>query len=217
MRIIKVMLFIIAIVITGISLYYFVVILEARSKTPKIVHHALKSERMQLALADLSDQQLEALLKIQDPNFYHHKGYDFETPGAGITSLSQGLVKQYYFDHFQPGLAKIKQTLIARFAFDPLTPKDTILKLFINDAYFGQHDGKSIHGFEDAANFYFKKKFKALDWDEYLSLAAMIRGPYAFNYIDKREANRLRVQRIKKMLSGEYIPQDNSDQFYDRK
>jgi membrane carboxypeptidase/penicillin-binding protein len=155
-------------------------------------------------------------LKVQDPNFYHHKGYDFETPGAGVTSLSQGLVKFYYFDEFKPGLAKIKQTLIARFAFDALTPKDTILKLFINKVYLGQGNGKPIYGFEGGANFYFNKNFTALNWDEYLSLIAMIRAPLTFHYLNEREANNLRVKRIKKFLSGEYVPVDNSDWLYDR-
>lgn len=67
------------------------------------------------------------LLKVQDPKFYHHKGVDTTTPGTGVTTLSQGLVKIFYFDEFSPGIKKIKQTLIARFAFDPLTPKKQFL------------------------------------------------------------------------------------------
>ena len=96
------------------------------------------------------------------------------TPGTGITTISQGLVKIYYFDDFKPGIQKIKQTLIARFAFDIMTPKDTILKLFINDVYLGQHDGRAINGFENAARSYLSKSFKDLTCDEYLGLVAMI-------------------------------------------
>lgn len=191
-------------------------VINAKRETPDLVNNILRSDRMKLELPDLTDQQLDALLKVQDPNFYHHKGYDFETPGTGKTSLSQGLVKLYYFDDFKPGIAKIKQTLIARYAFDALTPKDTILKLFVNNAYLGQGDNGSIYGFEQAAHHYFQRKFTELNWEEYLSLIAMIRAPNAFHYINKPEANRLRVVRIKRMLSGEYIPKDNSDQFYDR-
>ena len=209
-------LLIFGILLFGIFIYYFIVIIDARIRTPEIVKTELNSENTKLELRDLTEQQLEALLKVQDPNFYHHKGYDFETPGAGITSLSQGLVKFYYFDDFKPGIGKIKQTLIARFAFDALTPKDTILKLFINKVYLGQGNGKPIYGFEGGANFYFNKKFTTLNWDEYLSLIAMIRAPLTFHYQNEREANALRVTRIKKLLSGEYIPEDNSDWLYDR-
>lgn len=208
---------IIGIMLLGIIIYYTIVVVEARVKTPKIVEQALKAESIKLEVTDLTEQQIDALLQIQDPNFYHHKGYDFDTPGAGVTSLSQALVKLYYFEDFKPGLKKIKQTLIARFAFDPLTPKDTILKLFINDVYLGGHDGQGIHGFENGANFYFSKPFKELDWDEYLSLIAMIRAPLTFHYFHNKKANIERVQRIKRLLSGEYVPVDNSDWLYDKR
>ena len=72
--------------------------MNARQKTEGIVHKALTSGRMKLELKDLSNEQFKALLKIEDPNFYHHKGYDFTTPGAGVTTISQALVKMYYFD-----------------------------------------------------------------------------------------------------------------------
>ncbi|MEM6843268.1 MAG: transglycosylase domain-containing protein [Bacteroidota bacterium] len=205
-----------SILIAGIVIYYLIVIINARRGTPELVNNMLSSDRMKLELANLTDRQLDALLKVQDSNFYNHKGYDFKTPGTGKTSLSQGLVKLYYFDNFKAGVAKIKQTLIARYAFDALIPKDTILKLFINDAYLGQGDSGPIYGFETAAQYYFRKKFVELNWEEYLSLIAMIRAPDAFHYLKKPDANRLRVARIKKMLSGEYVPKDNSDQFYDR-
>jgi hypothetical protein len=45
----------------------------------------------------------------------------------------------------------------------------------------------------------------------------MIRAPLTFHYLNEREANNLRVIRIKRLLSGEYIPEDNSDWLYDRK
>lgn len=196
--------------------YYVIVILVARAETEELVQTALASGRMKLELSDLSKEQLDALLKVQDANFYQHKGVDFETPGTGLTTLSQGLVKMYYFEDFKPGLKKIKQTLIARFAFDPLTPKDTILKLFINDAYLGQKDGKPLKGFEDASQYYFHKSFKQITWDEYLSMIAMIRAPFMFHYHNKREKNLERVVRIKKVLSGEYKPVDNRDLYYDR-
>jgi len=199
-----------------VLIYYTLVVLIARVSTEEKVSDALQSERMKLELTDLSDKQIQALLKVQDPNFYEHKGVDFITPGTGVTTISQALVKMYYFEDFHAGIEKTKQTLIARLAFDPLTPKDTILTLFINEVYLGQNGNLVIKGFENAAQYYFNKSFKQLSWDEYLSLIAMIRAPSCFNYFNKKEKNLERVHRIKKMLSGEYIPRDNSDLYYDR-
>lgn len=46
-----------------------------------------------LDISDLSAWQLDALLKIEDPAFYRHKGVDLKTPGAGLTTITQSLVK----------------------------------------------------------------------------------------------------------------------------
>ena len=217
MKIAKKILLLIGFAVIAGLVYYAAIILDARAKTPSIVQDALNSGRMKLDLNDLTDGQLKALLKVQDPNFYHHNGFDISTPGTGVTTISQGLVKMYYFVNFKPGVQKIKQTLIARFAFDVMTPKDTILKLFINDVYLGQHNGKEIKGFENASNVYLNKSFKDLTWDEYLGLVAMIRSPNRLHYVKDKEVNKERVVRIKKVLSGEYIPIDNGDWLYGQK
>ncbi len=203
-----------AITLLAILIYYTVVVLDARSRTPLIVQGALRSERMKLELNNFTDEHLHALLKVQDPDFYNHKGIDISTPGAGVTTISQGLVKMYYFEDFKPGIQKIKQSLISRFAFDVMTPKDTILKLFINEVYLGQHVGKEVKGFENAANVYVNKSFNELSWDEYLGLVAMIRSPNNLHYIRNKNVNQERVARIKKVLAGEYVPRNNSDWLY---
>ncbi len=213
---IKKILLTIGIVLAGLLIYYTVVVIDARIDTPEIVQQVLKSDRIKLELSDFSTEQIEALLKIQDPNFYNHKGVDMSTPGAGITTISQGLVKMYYFGDFKPGIEKIKQVVISRFAFDVQVPKDTILKLFINEVYLGHNKGRIIKGYEDASIEYLSKTFKELTWDEFLSLTAMIRAPSTYHYINCKEANLDRVSKIKKMLSGEYIPKENSDWLYDR-
>lgn len=210
-------LLLIGLAVSLILIYYIVSIFVARNNTEEIVKDALASDRIKLTLNDLSREQLEALLKVQDPNFYGHKGVDFATPGTGVTTISQGLVKMYYFDNFKPGPQKIKQTLIARFAFDPMTSKDTILTLFINEVYLGQIGNQPLKGFENASQYYFEKGFRELDWEEYLSLISMIRAPFKFHYVNEKEKNLERVSRIKKVLAGEYIPLDNSDLFYDKR
>jgi len=216
-KIVRKVLAFIGLILIVVVIYYGIVILNARANTLTIVNDALNSGRMKLELDDLTNEQQQALLKVQDQNFYNHKGFDISTPGTGVTTISQGLVKMYYFENFKPGIQKIKQTLVARFAFDIMTPKDTILKLFINDVYLGQHNGKAVNGFENAANAYINKSFKDLTWDEYLGLVAMIRSPNTLHYIKNQGANQNRVSRIKKVLSGEYVPVDNGDWMYDRR
>lgn len=81
----------------------------------------------------------------------------------------------------------------------------------------GQRNGKPLHGFGPAAEYYFGKSFNSLNEEEYLALIAMIRAPTRFNYHSQREENDLRVSRIKNYLEGNYIPKTNSNWLYDRK
>jgi len=192
--------------------HYSVVVYNARNYTRDVIMPQIESEPMPLEVTDLSERQLQILLAVEDPAFYEHGGVDFRTPGAGITTITQGLVKQLYFERFKPGVAKLRQTLIAAFAFDPLVAKDDQLRLFINMC----HLGNGTQGFEEAAQAYCGKPFASLTEDEYISLVAMIIAPRTFNLERYPERNAERVQRIKKLVAGEYVPKGLMDLFYGR-
>ena len=38
---------------------------------------------------------MNILIKVEDPDFYDHKGVDFKMPGEGITTITQGVVKNF--------------------------------------------------------------------------------------------------------------------------
>ncbi len=120
-----------------VCIYYAGTVLSARQRTPGIIQAALASDAVQLSLDEFGKARLDTLLRVEDPAFYRHKGIDLKSPGAGMTTITQGLVKIHYFDRFQQGIAKIRQTLIARFALDSLVTKSDQLLLFINEVYFG--------------------------------------------------------------------------------
>ncbi|MCG8487828.1 MAG: transglycosylase domain-containing protein [Chromatiales bacterium] len=171
-----------------------------------------KATAYPLATSSLTATQQSALLKIEDPNFYHHAGIDLTTPGAGITTITQALVKKLYFERFTPGIAKIKQTLIARFVLDPLMSKEMQLRRFINTVYLGP----KAKGFEQAANHYFNRPFDQISDDQFLALVAMIIAPETFNIEKYPERNRARVARLKRVINGEYEPKGLFDLYYGR-
>lgn len=195
--------------------YYTVVVLKARDDTPRIVQNIIDSEKIKLKLSDFSQRQIDILLSIQDPEFYEQKGIDLLSSGTDKASLAEGLCKFYYFEDFKRGWDKIKLMLVTRYAFDPLVSKDTQILLYINDVYLGSFNGNQIRGFEDAALTYFNKPFKELTEEEYISLVAMIRRPDGDNIKKKPKEHELRVERVHQFLKGEYIPQGQSDHFYD--
>jgi membrane carboxypeptidase/penicillin-binding protein PbpC len=195
--------------------YLLIVVVKAKLDTPKIVADALGRCSGKLGVRDLSKWQLDALLKIEDPGFYSHNGVDLTTPGAGITTITQGLVKIYYYHPFKSGpINKLTQTLITLFAFNPYTSKEEQLRLFINDIYLGKIGERRIYGFGEAADAYFKKTISALTEDEFLSLVAMIIAPANFSIVERPAANKERTARIKKVVSGEYKPKSLMDLYY---
>ena len=124
------------VVVIGInSVYYFWSIYAARQYTTRVVTKDLQKAQwrslhgtvnsFEIHAADLSKAQKEILIKVQDPGFYSHGGIDLSTPGAGLTTITQAIVKKLYFENFKAGIAKIRQSLIARFVVHDLISKTT--------------------------------------------------------------------------------------------
>ncbi|MEB4592552.1 transglycosylase domain-containing protein [Candidatus Thiothrix sp. Deng01] len=127
----------------AMAVWYANEIRLAREQTPTLVAAAFEQYGAELTPAALSPERRAMLLAVEDPAFLAHHGVDLTTPGAGMTTITQGLVKLLYFpEGFHPGIAKIRQTLIAQYALDALTSKNTQLLLFLNMSYLGNADGK---------------------------------------------------------------------------
>lgn len=192
-------------VAAAVAVYYANEVRAARSDTPALVAAASSRYGTQINLADLSAQRKAMLLAIEDPAFMRHHGVDLATPGAGMTTITQGLVKILYFpDGFEPGLDKIRQTLIAQYALDALVSKDDQLALFLNISYLGNKDGKPVHGYAQGARSYFDKDFAALNDTEFVSLVAMLIGPNYFKLGTPAHDERMKL--VQAYLAGRYQP-----------
>ena len=194
-------------------LYEAFAIYRARQATPAVLGAAAKGD---LALSDVPPDYIAMLLKVDDPGFYQHRGVDFSTPGQGMTSITQSLVKRFYFDDFQPGFAKIEQSLIARFVLHPAMSKDAQLKAYINHSHFGWREGRPIVGFGNASRAYYGRGFNQLESNQFLSLVAMLMAPKTYDPVRQPQANAERVRRIRAMLSGQCAPADLRDVTYER-
>lgn len=224
MKRIKYVLTFLVLIFIIISSYYLYCALEARSYTKKVIIPDLKemqwrragfgAVKFQISASELSKKQREILIKVQDPGFYRHNGIDLSTPGAGLTTITQAIVKKLYFKKFKPGIAKIKQSVIAYLVVDSLISKDHQLTFFLNTMFFGKVKGKAVVGIQHAANAYYNKDLKNLSEDEYISIIAMIVMPGTFNIIKHPEWNKERVRRIKEYIAGKYRPKGLMDQFY---
>ena len=200
-----------ALLIVAVIVYYGIEVILARANTQRVVDGIYTSGKIETQVETLSQRQIDILLAVEDPGFYSHHGVDFITPGAGWTTITQGLAKKFYFADFQQGIQKIKQTLCAWLALDPLVGKETQLELYINLMYFGN----GIYGLHDAAQYYYGKTIPGLTEHEYISLIACLIDPEGLNVKDHVAQNALRVTRIESLLTGEFTPDGVFDITYE--
>lgn len=185
-----------------------------RARTPEIIRTARQDARAWHPLSEFSGWQIQALLAVQDPGFYRHHGIDLHTPGAGLTTLTQGLAKKLYFHPFKPGIRKLQLMLLARWVLDPLVSKEEQQELFVNLIYLGKSDGRPVIGLGEAARVYYGRTMAELTETQYLSLVAMIIAPGNFHVKDHPEANAERTRRIAQVVNGTYQPRGLMDLYY---
>jgi membrane carboxypeptidase/penicillin-binding protein len=197
------------------ALYAAVTVVRGYAAAPDLVARTMAARPMTLRPDSLPAGYLTILLAVEDPAFYSHHGIDLRTPGAGYTTITQGLVKSLYFERFTPGVAKIHQTLLA-IGFNRRIDKTTQMTLFLNSVYMGTRpDGKEVHGLEEAAREYFGKEFSSLTREEFIPLVAMIVGPDAFGVRGQPERNAERAGRIQRLLDGKCRPRGLTDVYYE--
>lgn len=204
--------------------YYTYAVFEARDYTQHVILEDIKKnqwrplngdpEQFDVGSGELTERQRKILIKVQDPGFYNHHGIDLSTPGAGLTTITQAIVKKLYFEKFTPGIAKIKQSIIARFVVDGLISKEEQLTLFLNSMYFGNVANRPLTGIAEAAEAYYQKSVNNLTDDQYISLIAILVMPGTFHILDHPEWNKDRANRIKALMGGKYTPKGLMDQFY---
>jgi membrane carboxypeptidase/penicillin-binding protein len=201
-----------AVPLAALILYEGYALVRAKRHTQAVLAAAAQGE---LRYADLPARRREMLLRVEDPGFFRHRGIDFSTPGAGMTTITQSLVKHFYFDDFQPGFAKLEQSLIARFVLDPAMPKEAQLAAFLNSTPFGSVRGRRVTGFAAAARAFYGRELAALGDREFLSLVAMVKAPARLDPLRNAAANAERVRRIERLLAGQCAPQGLRDTDYE--
>jgi membrane carboxypeptidase/penicillin-binding protein len=190
-------------------------VVEGYVRAQVVVARYLSAHPPALRAGDLPPEFLRILLAVEDPAFYSHHGIDLRTPGAGLTTITQGLVKFLYFESFRPGLAKIRQSLLA-LGFDRRIDKQTQLTLFVNGVYLGTlPDRREVHGFDEAARAYFGKGFGALGRDEWIALVAMVLAPDDYSVAAAPDANAERRRRILRLIEGACRPAELRDVTYE--
>ena len=125
-------------------------------------------------LDDISPYLKDAIISIEDKNFYNHKGFDYlriiktmflniknrEIVG-GASTISQQYVKNLYLDFDKTFERKIQEAWLT-LKLEMHFSKDEILEGYLNTINFGQGN----YGIENASNYYFNKSAKDLTLEE---------------------------------------------------
>lgn len=169
------------------------------------------------ALDSISEERIERLLRVEDPTFWTNDGIDLSSPGAGLTTLTQGLGKDVFFSRFTPGpLGKLELIVLTRFVLVERVSKRDILRAVLANAYLGRDEAGSINGFAEGARRWFDKELPDLTDREFLALVAMLPAPNALDPVNHAAENSERVSRIERFLAGECSPIDLNDIYYER-
>ncbi len=173
-----------------------------------------------ISLDDISDNLKNAVISVEDKNFYKHHGFDFlriikafyllvknKSITGGASTISQQYIKNMYLSFDQTWGRKLEEALLT-VELEVHYSKDNILEGYLNTINYGEGN----YGIEDASQFYFNKSSKDLSLEEAIMLAGIPKNPSNFNPVSNYD---LCVERAKivalTMVKNGYISQEEYD------
>ena len=165
-------------------------------KTGEILLYSIYEDesRTSVPLAQVSKYFTNALIAVEDKDFYTHPGIKINSLGKaayvtfikggqrGASTITQQVVKNTLLTNEKSFERKMKEVILA-YKLEKLWSKNEILGLYVNEIPFAG----VIYGVEEAALYYFDKHASQLDLAESAYLAAMLPKPSYFKKTDKLE------------------------------
>jgi penicillin-binding protein 1B len=162
-----------------------------------------RQKRKLVAFNDLPKDYVNAVLAIEDRQFFNHSGINFRGIARALwrdasegqlqeggSSITQQLVKNFFLSPERTFKRKMEEMMIA-IVLETKLSKEEIFQLYSNEIYMGQSGSFSINGVGEAASVYFNKDVVNLSLPECALLAGMIRGPSLYSpYRDPERAKR---------------------------
>jgi len=134
----------------------------------------------------------DALISIEDKDFYRHWGVNFwriagaayrdiESGGKvqGASTLTMQLARNLFLSPDRSFHRKIQEALLA-VQLERRFTKDQIFTLYANQIYLGH----GVYGFEAASEFYFSKPAKKLTLEEAALIAGLPKSPASYSPIN---------------------------------
>lgn len=175
--------------------------------------------RVVIAYDDFPKVLRDALVSIEDKDFYTHSGINFwrivgaayrdiESGGKvqGGSTLTMQLARNLFLSPDRRWQRKVQEAMLA-IQIERRFTKPQIFTLYANQIFLGH----GVYGFEAASDFYFSKPAKSLTLDEAALLAGLPKGPAVYSPITHPDrALRRRNLVINAMLEDGKITADQA-------
>ncbi|MGK2914124.1 MAG: penicillin-binding protein 1B [Porticoccaceae bacterium] len=145
-------------------------------------------DRVPVRLEELPPYLADALVAVEDRDFYSHSGVSPKSIlralvsnvqagkiAQGGSTITQQLVKNFYLNQDRSLMRKMLEATMAML-LELHYSKVEILEAYVNEIYFGQAGKRAIHGFGMASLHYFRQPINELDIHQVALLVAMAKG-----------------------------------------
>lgn len=176
-----------------------------------------------LALTDIPDHCIKAVIATEDANFYSHPGVDvvgimralwINVRGgeviAGGSTITQQVVRNLLFDPEQRAERSLRRKLresILALQLQAAYTKDDVLALYLNQSYFGN----LAYGIEAASRAYFGKPAQELSLGECSLLAGLVQAPATYDPLTNLQAAEDRRDSVLElMVNNQYVTAEDA-------
>ncbi len=152
-----------------------------------------KEDRFLVKIADAPQLLVTGLQAVEDRHFKNHPGVDLRgilravianlragKAVQGGSTLTQQLVKNYFLTQDRTVARKFNEAIMA-LLLELHYDKAEILDAYINEVFLGQQGAYAVHGFGQAALFYFDQPLDRLEPNQIALLIGLVKGASFYN------------------------------------
>lgn len=175
-------------------------------------------------LSNINDYVKNAIVSIEDKNFYNHKGFDYlriakamfvniksKKIKEGASTISQQYIKNLYLTFDKTWERKIQEALLT-LELETHYSKNEILEGYLNTIDFGAGN----YGIKEASKYYFNKEPKDLTLAEASIIVGIPKNPSYYNPVTHyKNAKDRQKDVLSSMVKNKIITTDDMNKAYD--
>lgn len=175
-------------------------------------------------LSNINDYVKNAIVSIEDKNFYNHKGFDYlriakamfvniksKKIKEGASTISQQYIKNLYLTFDKTWERKIQEALLT-LELETHYSKNEILEGYLNTIDFGAGN----YGIKEASKYYFNKEPKDLTLAEASIIVGIPKNPSYYNPVTHyKNAKDRQKDVLSSMVKNKLITTDDMNKAYE--